>query len=159
MANVLDVILKTIEDVQQKNKKNPNVETADPSVFDLLRKKLLEIDQKTQNNQAQKGRRNPKSILEMIKDGIEGVRKENKSNSKVATAPKSVFDQLLKKCEQAPARQASSGIRRIIEDYRIDVSRVPRNVLQEIQGKYQADLNNFNKQYAQAIYNITKQIR
>jgi len=159
MSNVLNVILKTIQDVQNKNQQSPNVETADPSVFDILRKKVQEIDAKSQNNQVQKGRTNPKSILDMIKDGIEGTKKENRLDNKVATAPKSVFDDLLKKVDQASKRQASTGVKKIIEDYRLDVSRIPPNMLNEIQQKYQGDLKNFNQQYANAIHTLTKKMK
>jgi len=159
MANVLDVILKTIEEVQQKNKRNPNVETADPSVFDLLRDKIQDIDAKAKNNQLQKGKRNPKSILDLIKGGIEGVRKENRKDPKVATAPGSIFDDILKKVDQAPKRQASSGIKKIIEDYKLDVSRIPTNMLQDIQGQYQQDLQKLRQQYAQGIFDLSKKVR
>ena len=50
-----NVILSIIEDVQNKNRSNPKVETADPSVFDILRQKVQEIDSKVKNNQVQKG--------------------------------------------------------------------------------------------------------
>lgn len=159
MANVLDVILKTIEEVQQKNKRNPNVETADPSVFDLLRDKIQDIDAKAKNNQLQKGKRNPKSILDLIKGGIEGARRENKKDPKVATAPGSIFDDILKKVDQAPKRQASSGIKKIIEDYKLDVSRIPTNMLQDIQGQYQKDLQKLRQQYAQGIFDLSKKVR
>jgi len=159
MANVLDVILKTIQDVQQKNKKNPNVETADPSVFDLLRGKIQDIDAKAKNNQLQKGKRNPKSILDLIKNGIEGARKENKKDPNVQTAPRSIFDDILKKVNQAPQRQASSGIKKIIQDYKLDVSRVPTNMLQDIQSQYQKDIQKLNQQYAQGIFDLSKKVR
>lgn len=159
MANVLDVILKTIQEVQTKNKRNPNVETADPSVFDLLRDKISDIDAKAKNNQLQKGKRNPKSILDLIKNGIEGARKENKKDPNVATAPGSIFDDILKKVDQAPKRQASSGIKKIIQDYKLDVSRVPTNMLQDIQGQYQKDLQKLNQQYAQGLFDLSKKVR
>ncbi len=159
MANVLDVILKTIQDVQQKNKQNPNVETADPSVFDLLRNKIQDIDAKAKNNQLQKGKRNPKSILDLIKNGIEGARKENKKDPNVQTAPGSIFDDILKKVDQGPQRQASTGIKKIIEDYKLDVSRVPTNMLQDIQGQYLKDLQKLRQQYAQGIFDLSKKVR
>lgn len=159
MANALDVILKTIQEVQQKNKKNPNVETADPSVFDLLRDKIQQIDTKVQNNQVQKGKRNPKSILDLIKGGVEGVRRENRKDPNVATAPGSIFDDILKKVNQAPKRQASSGIKKIIQDYKLDVSRIPTNMLQDVQGQYQKDLQKLNQQYAQGIFDLSKKVR
>lgn len=159
MANVLDVILKTIQEVQQKNKQNPNVETADPSVFDLLRNKIQDIDAKAKNNQLQKGKRNPKSILDMIKNGIEGARKENKRDPNVQTAPGSIFDDILKKVDQTPKRQASTGIKKIIEDYKLDVSRVPTNMLQEIQNNYMKDMQKLKQQYAQGIFDLSKKMK
>ena len=159
MANVFDVILKTIEEVQSKNKSNPNVETADPSVFDLIKKELNKIDGKVQNKQLQKGKRNPKSIFEMIRDGIEGVKKENKKDPNVATAPGSVFDSIINKIEQKPKRQASTGLKRIVEDYNLDISKLPQQVINDVQAKYQQDVQAFNKQYATAIFKLVKQYK
>lgn len=156
MANILDILKKTIEDVQSKNQKDPNVETADPSVFDLLRKEVNKLDQKIQNNQAQKGKRSPKSVLDMIKDGIEGVRKENRKDQKVTTAPKSVFEDLLKKMGQQPQRQASSGLKKIVQEYNLDISQLPKEVIGQVQNQYQQDLKKFNHQYASALFNLIK---
>ena len=159
MANVFDVILKTIEDVQNKNQKDPKVETADPSIFDLLRKEVSKLDDKVKNKQLQKGKRNPKSILDMIRDGIEGVRKENKKDPNIKTAPKTVFDDLLKRVDRRPQRQASAGIRRVIEEYNLNISRLHPDLIRQIQTKYQADMKNMNQQYAQSIYNLIRQAR
>ncbi|NNF34680.1 MAG: hypothetical protein HKN68_11250 [Saprospiraceae bacterium] len=159
MANVLDVILKTIEDVQNKNQRDPRQETADPSIFDLIKKEVAKLDNKVKNNELQKGKRNPKSILDMIRDGIDGVRKQNKKDPNVPTAPKTVFDDLLKKVDRRPQRQASAGIKRVIEEYNLDISRLHPDMIRQIQAKYQNDMKNMNQQYAQAIYNLIKQTR
>jgi len=159
MANILDVILKTVKEVQSSNKKDKNVPTADKSVFDLLKDQLKNLDQKVQNKQAQKGKRNPKSVLDMIKDGIEGVRKENKKNPNVETADKSVFDQIMKKVEAPQQRQAASGLKKIVQEYNLDVSQVPREVLQQVQAQYQADRKKFDHQYAQAIFDVIKKTK
>ncbi|MBT8233000.1 MAG: hypothetical protein HKO66_03955 [Saprospiraceae bacterium] len=159
MANILDILRKTIEEVQSKNQKDPKVETADPSIFDLLRKEVNKLDNKVKTGQAQKGKRNPKSILDMIKDGIEGVRKDNRKNPKVATAPKSVFEDLLKKVGQKQQRQASTGLKKVVEDYNLDIRGLSRETLVEVQNRYQEDLKKFNHQYATALFNIIKQQR
>ena len=157
MANgkLLSAILKTINDVQSQNKANPNEETADPNVFDLIKNKLKNLDDQNRVKRAAKGK-SPHSILDLIKKEIEGARRENKKDPNVATAPKSVFDNILKKLQDKPKRQASQGIRRIVEDYRLDVSRLPQNVIQQIQQQYIADRKNFDKQYAQAIHDLIK---
>ncbi len=157
-TNIFDVLLRTISDVQQKNKVNPKEETADPSIFDILKEKLGELDQKSREKRSARGK-SPKSILDMIRKEIEGVRRQNKRDPKVATAPKSVFDDILKKVEQRPQRQASTGIRAIVEEYNLDISRLPREVVYQVQQKYASDKRQFDKQYAQAIFDLTKQYK
>lgn len=157
MANgkILNMILKTITDVQAKNKANPNEETADPNVFDLLKGKIQQLDEKNKAKRVSKGK-SPASILDLIKKEIQGARRENKKDPNVATAPKSVFDQILKKVDAAPARQASSGLRKIVEDYNLDVSRLPREVVSQVQAKYVQDRKQFDQQYAQALHDLIK---
>lgn len=160
MANgkILDAILNTINEVQRQNKANPNEVTADPNVFDLIKGKLRQLDEKNRAKRVAKGK-SPISIMDMIKKEIEGARRENKKDPNVETAPKSVFDQILKKVESRPKRQASQGIRRIAEEYNLDVSRIPQNVLQQVQAKYMNDRKNFDQQYAKAIHDLTKQFK
>jgi len=157
MANgkLLGAILKTINEVQNQNRANPNEETADPNVFDLIKGKLKTLDDKNRAKRAAKGK-SPHSILDMIRKEIQGARRENKKDPNVATAPKSVFDNILKKLEDKPKRQASQGIRRIVEDYNLDVSRLPQNVVQQVQQQYITDRKNFDQKYAQAIHDLVK---
>lgn len=157
MANgkIFEAILKTINQVQNQNKANPKEETADPNLFDLLKGKIKDLDDKNRNKRAARGK-SPKSILDLIKKEIEGVKRQNKKDPNVATAPKSVFDNILKKVNARPQRQASQGIRRIVEDYNLDVRRLPQNVIQQVQQQYVNDRKNFDKQYAQAIHDLIK---
>jgi len=157
MANgkIFKMILNTINEVQQKNAANPNEATADQSVFDLMRNKLQTLDQKSLEKRKAKGK-SPVSILDMIKREINGAKRANKKDPNVATAPKSVFDNILKKIEAAPQRQASSGIRKIAQDFNLDVSRLPRDIVQQVQGKYQQDRKAFDQQYAQALHDLIK---
>lgn len=158
MANILDILSKTIEDVQRKNEQDPNVETADPSIFDLLRKQVNKIDKKVQNKQASSGK-NAKSIFDMLKDGIKGVQKNNRKDPNVQTAPKSVFDKLLKTVEKQPQKQASSGLKKVVEDYNLDMRGLSNNTINQIQTKYYNDLKQFNHQYASAINELIRKSR
>lgn len=153
--NILEAILNTINQVQAKNKANPNEETADPNVFDLIKNKIQKLDDRNREKRKAKGK-SPVSILDRIKKEIEGARRENKKDSNVATAPKSVFDQILKKVDQRPKQQASSGLRKIVEDYNLNITGFPKEVVQEIQKKYIADRKKFDQQYAQAIHDLSK---
>lgn len=157
-SKVLDTILKTINDVQKQNKANVNEPTADKTVFDMLKNKLKDIDTKSKQKRVAKGK-SPESILDLIKKEIEGVRKENKRDSNVATAPKSVFDKIIKKVEAPRQRQASTGLRKIVEDYNLDVSRLPREVIQQVQQQYIKDRAGFDRQFAKALHDLTKRYK
>ena len=151
--NILEMILNTINDVQQKNQANPRVETADPNVFDLIKGKLQQFDEKNRAKRVQKGK-SPTSVLDLIREQIEGARKENAADPNTKTAPSSVFDNILKKIDERPKRQASSGLRKIVEDYNLDVTRLPRETVAQIQQKYIQDRKKFDQQYAQAIHDL-----
>ena len=153
--NIFNVILKTISQVQQKNAANPNEATADPTVFDLLKDKLSKLDQKGRENRLGRGK-TPVTILDRIRKEIEGARRENKKDPNVETAPKSVFDNILKNIEKRPARQASTGIRKIVDDYNLNISRLPTEIVQQVQQKYQNDRKQFDQQYAQAIHDLIR---
>ncbi len=152
-ANILDVILKTINDVQQKNQNNPREETAHPNVFDLIKDKLGGLDKKIQENRARKGKK-PMSILDLIKNQVEAARQHNQQDPATPTAPGSVFDRIIKKVEERPKRTASAGIRKIIEDYRLDASRLSPEMLKQIQQQYDADRRKMDQKYAEAINDL-----
>ena len=89
--NILDLIVNTISEVQQKNQANPKEETADPNVFDLLKNRLAKLDQKQKQKRVQKGK-SPISFLDRVKNEIEGARQDNINDPNQKTAPKSIFD-------------------------------------------------------------------
>ncbi len=153
--NIIDLVLKTINDVQKNNQKDPNVKTADSNVFDLLKDKLKNLDDKNRKKRAAKGK-SPDSILDLIRKEIEGVRTQNKRDPSVRTAPKSVFKDILNKVNQKPAQQAAKGISSVISEYNLNVNKIPQKVLLKIQDKYQKDIANINKQYAQAMHDLSK---
>ncbi len=154
--NFLDVILNTINDVQAKNQASTKEPTADPNVFDLIRDKVQQLDQKNREKRVSRGK-NPTSILDMIRKEVEKVRRQNKKDPDVETAPKSVFDRIIKKVEDKPKRQASSGIKRIVEEYNLPIDILSPELLQEIQERYQSDLKNMDHQYAKAIHDLIKE--
>ncbi len=152
-ANILEVILKTINDVKQKNANNPRQETAHPNVFDLIKDKIGGLDKKIQENRAKKGK-SPVSILDLLKNQIEAARQHNQKDPETPTADSNIFDSILKKVEEKPKRTASAGVRRIIEEYNLDVSRLNRSTLQQIQQQYDQDLRALGQKYAQGIQDL-----
>ncbi len=155
MGNILGTILKTINEVQKQNRANPNEPTADKNVFDLLKNKINNLDQKTKEKRIAKGK-SPHGILDLIKKEIQGTRRENKKDPNVETAPSSIFDKLLKKVEEPKRRQASSGLRKIVEEYNLDVSNLPREVVAQVQQEYIKERQNFDKKFAQALHDLAK---
>ncbi len=152
-ANILEVILKTINDVKQKNANNPRQETAHPNVFDLIKDKIGGLDKKIQENRAKKGK-SPISILDLLKNQIEAARQHNQKDPATPTADSNIFDSIIKKVEEKPKRTASAGVRRIIEEYNLDVSGLNRNTLQQIQQQYDQELRALGQKYAQGIQDL-----
>lgn len=153
--NIIEVLLKEIGKVQQKNKANPKEETADGSVFDILREKVKEVGDKT----AKPGTRGqqPKNILDMLKDVVEKVRRGNKRDKNVPTAPGSVFDKVKQKVEDAPRKEALRGVKRIAQEYNLDLSSLPAELIADINEEYQDDLEAMNRKYADGIFQLIKQ--
>ena len=87
-------ILKTINDVKQKNANNPKQKTAHPNVFDLIKDKIGGLDKKIQDNRAKKGK-SPISILDLIKNQIEAARQHNQKDPATPTADSNIFDSIL----------------------------------------------------------------
>ena len=92
----------------------------------------------------------------LIRKEINGARRENKKDPNVATAPKEVFDNILRKVDESPRRQASVGLRKIVQDYNLDVGRLPKEAIQQIQSQYVLDRKKFDTQYAKAIHDLIK---
>ena len=156
MSKLLETILKTVGDLEAKNKKNKNVETADPAVFDLLRKKVQDIQTQQQSGTLNQGKRKPKNILDMILAGVKNAQKENKKDPNVPTAPKSVFEDLLSKVESKKEKKAATGLKKIIEDYQLNVSNLPNEALVQIQSQYKQELEELNQKYAQGLFDLNK---
>ena len=67
MSNVLDVLLKTVKEVQRANRKDKNVPTADPSIFDLLKGQILKMDKKVQGIELKVTTKKPRVFLKCFK--------------------------------------------------------------------------------------------
>jgi|GEM_PF-533666 len=153
--NIIEVLLKEIGKVQQKNKANPKEETADSSVFDILREKVQEVG----NKSAKAGTRGqqPKNILDMLKTVVDKVRRGNKKDPNVPTAPGSIFDKVKEKVEAAPKKEAQRGIKRIAQEYNLDLSILPAELIEDINLEYKDDLEALNKKYAEAAFHFIKE--
>jgi len=152
-GKILNMILKTINDVQKKNKASAKEQTADPNIFDFLREKLGDLDGKVQEKRTKKGK-SPVNILDLIKNQIEAAKKHNQKDPDTPTADPVIFDRILNKIEEKPKKVASKGIKRIIENYHLDVSNVSVDILKQVQAQYDTDLRRIDQQYAEAINKV-----
>jgi len=111
-GKLLNIILKTIDEVQKKNKASVKEKTADPSIFDMIKDKLGNLDniQQKQNEQGKK----PSNIIDLIKSQIEAAKTANQKDPDTETADSAVFDRIIKKVEKKPKKAASKGIKRLI---------------------------------------------
>lgn len=145
--------IKTINDIQQENRQSPNEETADGSVFDLLRNKVNELSEKDRNRQVAKGKE-PKSFLDLIRNGIDHVKQQNHDDPNVKTAPQDIFNRIKQRIDERPQRRASKGLKRIVQDYNLDISRLDANTITKVQQQYVSDQNKLNQQYAKFINDL-----
>jgi len=154
-VNILDLLQNTIDDVKKGNRDNPNEPTADPTVFDFLKGKLGEIHQVNQDRKS-RGER-PLKLKDLLKGKLKEARQQHKDNPNV---PDSIFDRLTNKIdEQDQIRQqerSQESIAQIINEYGIDVSRLSRNELTEIQSRYVSDNDKLDEQYAQYIHQLNQ---
>jgi len=95
MANPFLNVLKGILDkVQERNAKDPNVKTADTSIFDNLTKKVTETKEAPDFS----------DILNKVNE----VQVENEADPHVETADKSVFEDMMKEIEALKAKVAEN---------------------------------------------------
>lgn len=148
--------MNVVNQIQQENKQNPNEETADGSVFDLLRNQVEGLAQKDKDRQAAKGK-DPKSFMDLIRNGIDHVKKQNTDDPNVKTAPQDIFNRIKQRIDERPQRRASKGLKRIVQEYNLDISSLSPQVLNQIQEKYVSDQKKLNATYAQFINQTIQQ--
>ena len=157
-GDIFNVILKTIDDVQKKNKTSKTQETASSNVFDLIKEKLGDLDTKVKNNRVKKGK-SPVSILELIKNQIQAAQRQNKKDPDVATADSAIFDSIIRKVEEAPKKAASTGLKRIVENFHLDISNFDPTILKQVQQQYNTDLKKMDQQYAEAMHKLIQRYK
>ena len=92
MINFVPVLANILKKVIKNNEEDPNVKTAEPVVFEELKKKFEKVEP-LQNESRED------DILEMMKKRVEEAQVENEVNPQVETADRSVYDNLLRELE------------------------------------------------------------
>ena len=87
------VLKEMAEQVQQRNRANPNVETADTSIFDKIKDAVEGLKEKHEDPE-EVARRKKVEAVEELKERVVEVKRQNEADPNVATADSSVFDEL-----------------------------------------------------------------
>jgi len=90
-----NIIKEVIKTVKKKNQADPNVKTADASVFDQI-EKHVDSSKSTETG----------DFLEDLKRNVNHVQRENRDNPNVETADSSVFENMQKELEALKAKLA-----------------------------------------------------
>jgi len=88
-----NIIKEVIKSVKNKNQSDPNVKTADPSVFDKIQDHVNNAKPKDSG-----------SFIDDMKRNVNHVQRENRDNPNVATADHSVFENMQKELEALKSR-------------------------------------------------------
>jgi len=92
MLNLINLVRNVTKAVQERNIKNPEVKTADPSIFDKLNERL-ESEQEPQNNDSHV------DMFERMKKHVDEVKYDNECDEECETAEPSVFEDLQREIE------------------------------------------------------------
>lgn len=92
--NLISVLGHVLQQVAKRNKANPDVKTADPVVFDEMKKKL---EKSVEENETKTTR---KDMYKDFFDKVEEAKRENEESTEVETAHSSVFDDMLDEIEK-----------------------------------------------------------
>lgn len=92
MINFVPVLANILKKAIQTNEADPNVKTAEPVVFEELKKKFEKVEPLQKENRED-------DILEMMRKGVEEAKVENEANPDVETAPRSVYENILRELE------------------------------------------------------------
>lgn len=102
MINFVPVLANILKKALETNKEDPEVKTADPVVFEELKKKFEKVEPLQKDNRED-------DILEMMKKRVEEAKVENEVNPEVETAPRSVYENIMKELEKLKNQSSQSS--------------------------------------------------
>jgi hypothetical protein len=80
----------------------------------FIHEPVNDLSQKDRNKQVAKGNE-PKSFMDLIRNGIDHVKKQNNDDPNVKTAPQDIFNRIKQRIDERPQRRASKGLKRIVQ--------------------------------------------
>lgn len=102
MINFVPVLANILKKALKNNTEDPDVKTADPVVFEELKKKFEKVEPlETENRQD--------DILERMKRRVEEAKVENEVNPDVETAHGSVYENIMRELEKLKNQSSQAG--------------------------------------------------
>lgn len=102
MINFVPVLKTILKKALETNRDDPQVKTADPVVFKELEKKFETVEPLQKENREE-------DILDMMRKRVEEAKVENEVNPEVETAPRSVYENIMKELEKLKNQSAQAG--------------------------------------------------
>ena len=96
MLSFIDLARTVISAVQKRNQENPDVKTADKTVFETMEKEVEDIDRNT-NTSSDTSRA---EAYKEMRRRMEKIQKSNEADPHVETADSSVFDEMQRQIEE-----------------------------------------------------------
>ena len=93
MINFVPVLANILKKALDTNREDPEVKTADPIVFEELKKKFEKVEPLQKENREE-------DILDMMRKRVEEAKVENEVNPEVETAHGSVYENIMKELEK-----------------------------------------------------------
>lgn len=104
MSLFANLVKNAVEKVQERNRNNPNVKTADNNIFDKLKDKFDEVKNNVESRRERGGGTN---LLDQLRDRIDQVKRDNEANPNQETADNSVFDDMKRELDELKAKIAA----------------------------------------------------
>lgn len=103
MSLLANLLKNAAKKVQETNRRNPNVKTADSSIFDKLKEKFEDV----KDNVGNRERGNSTNILDQLKNRIDDIKRNNEADPNVETADNSVFEDMKRELDELKAKVAA----------------------------------------------------
>ncbi len=118
--SLFNVLKHLIQNTQKKNQADPKVETAPPSVFENMAKKVQEAEQSETSN--------PGDLMDMFEKHMGSVKQENEADPNVATADSSVFSDMQAQIDALKAQLQEKNSAPTMEDFTNSMANAGANV-------------------------------
>ncbi len=102
MINFVPVLANILKKALDTNRDDPQVKTADPVVFEELKKKFEKVEPLQKENRED-------DILDMMRKRVEEAKVENEVNPEVETAHGSVYENIMRELEKLKGQSNQAG--------------------------------------------------